>query len=641
MGPDGGFITGSDRSPGLAIAGGPGHSGLWLGCRVGRRSPGIPVGPAPPWQVAVVLGAVAASAAALWVTLSADFLTYPGWLAVQKADFILGPVLAGVYWYRRRPQSRFGPMLIAFGFIGALYILQSAGNSWLFSFGLLAETLIGLATRVLILAFPTGRLDRPALAILGISILVSPLPAVASQLLSPQTGAGASISGCLVACPTNELAVTSNPELAANLLEAFRFGVILASGLTAGLLIWRLVNATPPQRRALAIGTPIALLFLAFQITFQLLGALDAPQSDFSEFVKWGIVGARATLWYGFLAALVGAELFAARALKRLVGQSVRGPSRDELEAMLRGPLGDPQLRLAFLDGDERSLPTEPGRDVTLVRHEGTPAVALIHDPALADDPELLEAAGSVALLAAENAELDAGWTATLQELERSRARLVRAADDERRKFERNLHDGVQQQLISIKLGLEIEVEEGDLSESARARLREIAQSVEATLADVRAVAHGLYPPMLSASGLPTALRRVHEHVASPPQIDAVGVGRYPPEIESAVYYCCLEAVQNATKHGGRDVHVSVTLAEEDGRLTFRVADDGPGFAVGEIRGLGLQNMEDRLGALGGRLTIATTPGSGTTISGQVPLRPASPEPSPTDRSTGRPGGPS
>jgi signal transduction histidine kinase len=581
----------------------------------------------PLWQVAVLLGAIAASAAALWVTLSADFLTYRGWLAVQKADFILGPVIAGLYWYRRRPQSRFGPMLICFGFIGALYILQSASNSWLFSIGLLAETAIGLATRVVILAFPTGRLDRPAKVILIISILVSPLPAVVNQLLSPQTGAGASISGCRRACPSNEFAVTSNPELAANLLDAFRYGVILASSLTAGLLIWRFVKGTPPRRRALAIGTPIALLFLAFQITFQLLGAVDAPQSDFSEFVKWGIVGARAALWYGFLAALIAAELFAARAMERLVGQSLRARSRDELEAMLRGPLGDPGLRLLFLGSQEGSLPTEPGRAVKIMRHGGTPAVAIIHDPQLNDDPELLEAAGAVALLAAENAALDAGWTEALQELERSRARLVRAADDERRKFERNLHDSVQQQLISIMLRLEIEAEEGRMSESSRKRLLLIAQSVEDALVQVREVAHGLYPPLLSASGLATALRRLHEQAPSPPEIDAVGVGRYPPDIESAVYYCCLEAIQNATKHGGRAVHVSVRVAEEDGQLTFRVVDDGPGFAVGEVRGIGLQNMEDRLGALGGRLTIATAPGRGTTISGHVPLRPATPEP--------------
>ena len=172
-----------------------------------------------------------------------------------------------------------------------------------------------------------------------------------------------------------------------------------------------------------------------------------------------------------------------------------------------------------------------------------------------------------------------------------------------------------------------MEADEGDLSDSSRERLLEITKSVEATLAQVREIAHGLYPPLLIASGLPTALRRLYAHAASPPEIDAVGVGRYEPEIESAVYYCCSEAIQNATKHGGRAVHVSVALAEADGRLTFRVVDDGPGFAVGEVRGLGLQNMEDRLGALGGRLTIATAPGRGTRISGHVPLRSAIPEP--------------
>ena len=262
---------------------------------------------------------------------------------------------------------------------------------------------------------------------------------------------------------------------------------------------------------------------------------------------------------------------------------------------------------------------------MTLISHQGPPTVAIVHDPQLNDDPELLETAGAAVLLAAENAALEASWTEALEELERSRARLVRAADDERRKFERNLHDSVQQRLISTKIRLEREAEEGDLSEARRERLRTIARSVEDALAEVRQVAHGLYPPLLIASGLPTALRGVYDHAPSPPPIEAVGVGRYPPEIESAVYYSCLEAMQNATKHGGRDVNVSVYLAEENGQLTFRVVDDGPGFAVSDVHGLGLQNMEDRLGALGGRLTITSAPGRGTTVSGTVPVRPLSP----------------
>ena len=165
------------------------------------------------------------------------------------------------------------------------------------------------------------------------------------------------------------------------------------------------------------------------------------------------------------------------------------------------------------------------------------------------------------------------------------------------------------------------------MSGSSRQRLLALAQRLDDLLEEVREVAHGLYPPLLTTSGLPAALRSLRGHASSPPEIDAVGVGRYPPDIESAVYYCCLEAVQNATKHGGRSVHVWIALAGEDGHLTFRVVDDGPGFTAGEVLGLGLQSMKDRVGALGGRLTIATAPGRGTTISGRVPLRPAIPEP--------------
>jgi len=120
------------------------------------------------WQVLVGVAAVAAGVVAVWVTLPADFLRYPAWLSAQKADFVIGPVLTGLYWMRKRPQSRFGPMLICWGLVGALYILQSSSESWLFSIGLFSEKVFGLATYVLILASPTGRLDRP-------SKIVSPL----------------------------------------------------------------------------------------------------------------------------------------------------------------------------------------------------------------------------------------------------------------------------------------------------------------------------------------------------------------------------------------------------------------------------------------------------------------------------------
>ena len=578
------------------------------------------------WQVAVGVAAIVAAVVAVWVTLPADFLRYPEWLAAQKADFVIGPVLTGVYWIRQRPQSPFGPMLICWGVVGALYILQSSSDSWLFSIGLFWEKVFGLATYVLILAFPTGRLDRPSKIVLTVGVVTVLLTATAIQLLLPQVGAGGSISSCRSLCPRNELAITSDPALALDLFELFRYAVLALALVVAALVIHRFVTGTPPRRRALAVGTPVALLFLLCEVMYQLLGIVSAEDTKLYGIVIWVFVAARAGVWYGFLFALIAAKLFAGRAMERLVVQSLHRPSNQELEVMLRGPLGDPQLQLQVLpdratgsDDERPAIEAGPGRKVTVVQHDGSPAVAIVHDAQLDDDPELLSAAGAIALLAAENAELDAGWKEAIGDLERSRTRLVRAADEERRKFERNLHDGVQQQLIAIRILTGLVAEEAPVDGAIRDSLTMIDANVQDALEEVRAVSHGLYPPLLSASGLVAALRAIQRRTPLPLSLDTHGVGRYSPDVESAVYYSCVEAIQNATKHGGPDLHISVTLRQDGDELRFGVEDDGAGFDTERVTGTGLQNMQDRLGALGGCLTVRTAPGQGTLVSGRVP----------------------
>jgi signal transduction histidine kinase len=588
---------------------------------------------APSWQLLVAGTAVCAAVATVWVTATADFLAHPGWLAVQKADFILGPVFIGLYWVRRRPDSRFGPILIAFGFVGALYVLQSASNPWLFGAGLLWENVVGLAAYVLILTFPTGRLEGLASKlILLAAVFGAVLPSIVILLLLPQVGAGGSISGCHALCPTNALAITSQASLALDLWAVFRYVVIAVAFATAGLLVWRLATGTPPYRRAMAIGAPIALLFLSLQVTFHLL-ALVAPDAlTARNVVAWAFAGARAAIWYGFLAALIAAQLFAARALQRLVRESLRRPSQHDLEAMLRESLGDHRLRLAFWDRElgiwtgsngEELLPphAESGVDITTVEHGGSQAVAIVHDSQLNDDPELLQTAGAVALLSAENAELDRAWNEALDELRESRARIVRAADSERHKLERNLHDGVQQRLFSIAVNLGLA---GELTgePTVRTNLVEIQQSVTDALEELREISHGIYPPVLSDYGLGRAVERITPSAGGSIVVRAAGIGRHPPEVESAVYYCCLEAIQNATKHGGPATRITVILEERAAELTFRISDDGPGFDTSKVHpGAGLENMRERLGALDGSFAIVASPGRGTTVSGSVPLR--------------------
>jgi signal transduction histidine kinase len=586
------------------------------------------------WQAAVTAVAVLAAAATAWLTATADFLAHPGWLAVQKADFILGPVLVGLYWLRRRPASRFGPLLIAFGAVGAVYVLQSSSNPWLFGAGLLWENLVGFAAYVLILTFPTGRLEGLAARLILLGAFVGAvLPAIAIDLLLPQVGGGGSISGCLALCPENAFAVTSRPALALDLWNVFRYVVIAVALATAALLVWRLATGRPPQRRAMALGAPIAVIFLLLQATFHLLALMAPDATEARDVVAWTFAGARAALWYGFLAALISAQLFAARALERLVAGSLRRPSQRELEAMVQVPLGDPGLRLSLRDprsggwiaANGEHSPRPPvagdGLDVTVIENRGKQAVAILHDEQLADDPELLEAAGSVALLAAENADLDAAWNDALEDLRQSRVRIVRAGDSERRKFERDLHDGVQQRLVTIAIDVGIASELAEETPAIRASLDEIGNRVDEALTELREIAHGIHPPILTELGIVAALRRVQLRSTTALSIDAGDVGRHHPELESAVYYCCTEAIQNAIKHGGAGVRVAVDLHEEAGLLAFRVVDDGPGFDTSAPHsGLGLQSMRDRLGALGGRVSIESSPGTGTIVSGSVPF---------------------
>jgi len=571
-------------------------------------------------ETLVLVLAVAAAVAAVWVTLEADFLSYPGWLSVQKADLILGPVLVGLYWLRVRPGSRFGWLLIAYGFVCAGYITQSFANSWLFGIGLSWESLIFLGNLLLILTFPTGRLDGPFAKL----ILLGGVAAAAFNLvlimMLPQTGAGGAISGCSELCPENGLALTPNVPLALDLIKPFQIVVLVVAFTTIALLVWRMAAGTPPQRRALAIGTSFALLFLVLQAVYLLLSLFEADVPRLQTWIQWAFTVARSAVWYGFLFALIAAQLFAWHALRRLVRGSLRRPSQRELEEMLRRPLSDPRLQLRFWDSRagawDGPVQPEPGCALTVIERDGRPAAALVHDAQLSDDPELLQAAGAVALLAAENAELDADWHEALDDLRQSRARITTAVDAERRRVALDLHDSVQQRLSVIHLRL-ASTAEHRADPAVRGNLQAIGEDVEEVIEEVRSVSQGLYPHLLGERGLIAAL----EQAIKPVPVRHNAIDRHAADVESAVYYACLEAVQNATKHAGPGASINVSLHEHADMLSFLVADDGSGFDPSAASdGLGLQSLHDRVGAVGGRLSITSTPGRGTTVSGWVPI---------------------
>jgi signal transduction histidine kinase len=286
------------------------------------------------------------------------------------------------------------------------------------------------------------------------------------------------------------------------------------------------------------------------------------------------------------------------------------------LEASSRPEEGRPVLA-DITDG----VPSIPGMDRTVpVIHQeevlGSIAVAMPRSEPLAPTGEkLLGDLASQAGLVLRNVRL-------IEELRASRQRLVTAQDEERRRLERNIHDGAQQQLVALSVKMRL------LKMLARkdpGKAEELVDQLQAdardALDDLRDLARGIYPPLLADKGLAAALEAQARKVPFPVRVEPNGIGRYPAEAEATAYFCVLEALQNAAKYAGAS-SATVRLSQEDGHLLFSVADDGRGFDPATTPpGSGLQNMADRVEALGGTLEVSSTPGAGTTISGSIPVR--------------------
>jgi len=237
-----------------------------------------------------------------------------------------------------------------------------------------------------------------------------------------------------------------------------------------------------------------------------------------------------------------------------------------------------------------------------------------------ATEDKLLEHLASQAGLVLRNVRLTAELQARIDDLRASRRRLVQAQDTERQRIERNLHDGAQQQLVALSIHLTLlEDAAGDPGE-VRLLTGELRAGLRAALDDLRALAHGIYPPVLADQGLTAAVQAQAGKAPLPVQVEADGIGRYPREAEATAYFCILEALQNVAKYA-RATRATVALACPDRHLGFTVSDDGDGFDTATAtHGTGLQGMADRLAAVGGTLRIDSAPGSGTTISGTLPV---------------------
>jgi signal transduction histidine kinase len=330
------------------------------------------------------------------------------------------------------------------------------------------------------------------------------------------------------------------------------------------------------------------------------------------------------------LAFLVG--LLDARLARSAVGDLFvdlrREPAPGQLRDAIARALRDPSVELAYWLPDYGTYADVDGREVTLagpderrattvIEHDGAQVAALIHDPSLKDEPELLDAVTAAAGIALENAQLHVELRARLEELRGSRTRIVEAAQSERQRLERNLHDGAQQRLVALSLELSLLEQQLDSGPEARARVERARQEIATSLAELRELARGLHPAVVSAHGLEVALEQMAALAPVPVDFTMEVEPRLPEAIEVAAYYVVCECLANVGKYA-QAKSASVVVRRSNGLALVEVADDGIGGADTE-KGSGLRGLADRVEALDGRLRIWSPDGGGTRVHAEIP----------------------
>jgi signal transduction histidine kinase len=582
----------------------------------------------------VALAGLVASGVAVAVALTGDLDGNRGLVAGARGLTVAVPLAVGLWAWHDRPDARFGKVLTVAGFGWFLTTLAESDSSGLYSFGRVAGWVFELGLIYLFLAFPTGRLTKPidrklvwAAAIL-IATLYLPTALLATKFPVPSP-----YTSCHSGCPSNAFFLGSEPGLVDSVMRPLRevLTALLFLAVTARLA-QRTRTASPLTRRALGPVLVVGLL-RSGALAVALVARAITPDSHIADWLSWVVALGVPSVAVAFFLGLAAWRLYCAQALEHMGAAVQSGIDPAELRTRLAAALGDPSLRLFRLNGgraddwvDELGNPSAPtngsGQTISEVGDGRRVRALLVHDASLDYDPEFVAALKAFTLITLKNEELNATVESSLRELRQSRARIVSTADRERRRIERDLHDGAQQRLVALRVQLELAEELLEVDHAAGVeKLHSLGPEVDEALDEIRHLARGVYPPLLAESGLVEALTSAVRKLPIAGLMEPDGaVGRYPSEIESAVYFCCLEAMQNASKHAEGAHQVVVSLHVEDD-LRFEVQDDGAGFAdAGRADGRGLTNMRDRIAAVGGEMTVTSELGEGTRVAGSVPL---------------------
>jgi len=574
----------------------------------------------------IALACAGASAAAVIVATGGVVGDSSAFAAVLVAN-IATLAVGGLAWRRGRPSSLFGYLLLAEGLLVFVSSLSGSPDSVLHLIGVLGIWASAFGATWLLLVFPGSRPGAAGWIVMGIAFatfLVGELPLI---LTSPRLEGLTTIASCGAACPANPALAVHAPNVA----DAFRTveGVLQAAW-GVGLLFYlatRFAWASHARRRVIlpvfVSAAPLAAAFTLSAVAFGLAGVQSSGTAR-------AIFAATRILYpLGFVAGLLLARAYAGEALTFMARRLVGRPSVAAVEQLVRRVLDDPQARLVFwlprseqfVDRHGANVVLDPARETLTWRafgHGDAQVLAVVHDVVLSEDPELVEAVGAASLLALENRRLEHDLLDSVDALRASQRRLVGAASAERRKIERDLHDGVQQKLVALRIQLEL-VRDLARESGLWNRLAGLAADFDDALDELRSAAHGIYPPLLADEGLEVALREVARRATAPLTVDLQDVGRLSEDRETAIYYCCLEALQNVAKHAGDDAEALLRLWRDRNAVRFAVSDNGLGFVPRPAHnGAGLTNMTDRIGAVGGTLSVRSTPGEGTTVLGTV-----------------------
>lgn len=579
-----------------------------------RRVPGLTWLRRSLWVLALPAGLAAES------VLLTEHLDAPIYAVYDLAIGFAALYISLAVW-ESRPRNIVGPLLVGYTAWFVLSPVRLIPNPAWISVTWVINPISGVWLAHAALAYPSGRLGG-RLERVFLSVAYSSLGIVAvAQLLVTRAR---DLFGCPPSgCPAQPPLLHNDDALAGALVTAQTALIIALVAVFAALVARRFVAASSRERLRLWPVAAVVVASSVKDVVENILPAIVLGPFQVNDLIDHALeLGIAIAFFAGFYTSSLERSHIA-DLLARFAGARA-----DSIEPLLAPVLHDPQLRLGMWDAEMRvyidasgaALAAPAGGDHVMTRitgDDGEPLGALIHDRSVCDDPRLLDSVTAATRLALENDRLHQRVAAQLEEVRASRARIVQAGDDERRRLERDLHDGAQQRLLAIGMALQLARDQTAANGSASDLLREAETELEAALIELRQLARGIHPASLSDQGLAGAVRSTAARAPLPVDISAPDGLQVSPLVEKTVYFVVSEALQNVAKHA-RATRAHVRIVRDGDTVSVEVSDDGVGGAVVGA-GSGLAGLRDRVEAVGGTLAVQSAAGDGTVVRALLP----------------------